>query len=79
MEDDYGLNLENEKKLLDSERNASMKALENTRNQYAEMLLGSMGKDIEDVLSGKVKVKLTWKEKMKYKIRGFIDTILKIF
>ena len=43
------------------------------------MLLGSMGKDIEDVLSGKVKVKLTWKEKMKYKIRGFIDTILKIF
>ena len=52
MEDDYGLNLESEKKLLDSERNASIKALENTRNQYAEMLLGSMGKDIEDVLSG---------------------------
>ncbi len=79
MEDDYGLNLGSEKKLLDSEKEASMKALEIAKNQYAEMLLGDMGKDIEDVLSGRVKVKLSWKEKMKYKIRGFIDTILKIF
>ena len=37
----------------------------------SEMLNGSMGKDIDDVLSGKKQVKLTWRQKMKYKIDNF--------
>lgn len=73
------LELEQEIKLLNSEREANAIALESTRNSYANMLMGEMGKDIDDVLSGKVKVKLSLSEKIRYKIRGFIDCILRIF
>ena len=71
--------LEQELKLLNSEREANTAALERTRDSYAQMLMGEMGKDIDDVLSGKVKVKLSLSEKIRYKIRGFIDCILRIF
>ena len=43
------------------------------------MLRGSMGKDIDDVLSGKVKVKLSFFEKMKYKINFWLDKIFNTF
>ena len=37
-----------------------------------------MGKDIDDVLKGKVKIKLSWKEKMKYKIKYYINKLFEI-
>ena len=47
--------------------------LENERKKYAEMLRNDLGKDINDVLHGKVKVKLTFKEKLKYFINMIFD------
>ena len=64
---------------LESERQKGNEAITNRRNRYAEMLMGEMGKDIDDVLSGKVKVKLRFKDKVKYKVRGFIQSITKYF
>jgi hypothetical protein len=61
--------------LLKSDRNISKKMLESTRNMYADKLKGKLGKDIDDVLSGKKKVKLSLRERTKY----FIDKILRMF
>lgn len=71
--------LEREFIALESERQKSAAAIENRRNKYAEMLLGDMGKDIDNVLSGKVKVKLPMKDRIKYKVRGFFSALLKFF
>ena len=73
-------------KILDREAESQWKELdridENTdwdelqkfrKQQYAEMLRGSLGKDILDVTSGKVKVKLTTKEKIKYWFKKFFE------
>ena len=65
-------NLENDKKM-------SILAIKNEQEKMARMLRGSMGKDIDDVLSGKVKVKLSFFEKMKYKINFWIDKIFNTF
>ena len=59
--------------LLKSDRNISKKILESERNLYAERLKGKWGEDIDMVLSGKKKVKLTFKEKVRY----FFDNLLK--
>lgn len=53
--------------------------LDQHKCQMAEMLNGELGKDIHSVLSGEIKVKLTLKERIKYKIRGFFDTIFRYF
>jgi hypothetical protein len=37
-----------------------------------------MGSDIDNVLSGKEIVKLTFYEKVKYKIRNFLDILFNI-
>ena len=66
-----------EKKALDSEKNMSRKALSFQRNKIAEELLGGMGKDMEDVLSGKVKVRLPFLTRLKYKINFFVNKIFK--
>ena len=58
-----------------SEHRMGQAAIKGHQNNISQMLNGSMGKDIDDVLSGKKQVKLTWKEKMKYKI----DNFLKLF
>lgn len=65
-------NLENDKKM-------SILAIKNEQEKMARMLRGSMGKDIDDVLSGKVKVKLSFFEKMKYKVNFWIDKIFNTF
>ena len=65
-------NLENDKKM-------SILAIKNEQEKMARMLRGSMGKDIDDVLSGKVKVKLSFFEKMKYKINFWLDKIFNTF
>ena len=44
----------------------------------ANLLLNDMGKDMDDVLKGKVKVKFSWKEKMKYKIKT-IDLLFTLY
>ena len=66
-----------EKKALDSEKNMSRKALSFQRKKIAEELLGGMGKDMEDVLSGKVKVRLPFFTRLKYKINFFVNKIFK--
>jgi len=64
-----------ELELLKSDRNISKKMLESTRNMYAERLRGELGNDIDDVLSGRKKVKLSLRERTRY----FIDKILRMF
>jgi hypothetical protein len=54
-------------------------AVQNQRDRYASLLKGEMGKDIDDVLSGKVKVKLSFWERVKYKTRHFLDVIFNMF
>lgn len=45
--------------------------LNSCKQKYSDLLKNEMGKDINDVLNGKVKVKLSFKERLKY----FIDNI----
>lgn len=71
--------LEREISLLESDRSTSDKAIRSRMDAYSKMFHGEMGKDIDEVLSGKRKVKMTFREKMKYKIRYIIDTIFRIF
>ena len=57
----------------------SRRALNFQQRRIAEELLGDMGKDMDDVLSGKVKVKLPLLMRIKYKINFWIDKLFKIF
>lgn len=40
------------------------KMQEEGKNKYAELLMGSLGKDIQKVTSGKVKVRLPFKQRL---------------
>jgi hypothetical protein len=64
---------------LESDRRHTELAVQNQRDRYANLLKGEMGKDIDDVLSGKVKVKLSFWERVKYKTRHFLDVIFNMF
>lgn len=64
---------------LNSERNLSNKIIQGTQYNIANELLGEMGKDIDDVLSGKKKVKLSLMEKIKYSLRYYINKLFKLF
>ena len=55
------------------------RAVEFERNRWAEMLKGSMGEDIKDVLSGKKKVRLTFNEVLNYKLKFYKNKIKKMF
>lgn len=74
---DYTLN--REKRALDNDRLMTKRALSIQQTQIANELRNGMGEDIENVLSGKVKVKLSFKERMKYKIRFFLKKIFNTF
>ena len=50
-----------------------------SKGELQKSLLGDMGKDMDDVLSGKVKVKLPLLMRIKYKINFWIDKLFKIF
>lgn len=65
-------NLENDKKM-------TQLAIKNEQNKIAEKLKGSMGNDMEDVLSGKTKVKLSFFERLKYKINFWLDKFFRMF
>jgi hypothetical protein len=55
------------------------RAVESEKNRWAEMLKGSVGEDIKDVLSGKKKVKLTLNEVINYKLKFYKNKIKKMF
>ena len=56
-----------------SEKRMDMLALKGLQWNIAEQLNGSMGKDMNDVLSGKKKVKLTFWTKLKHKFNSFLS------
>jgi hypothetical protein len=49
------------------------------KNRWAELLKGEVGQDMKDVLSGKKKVKLSFKEKLYYTFRFYKNKIKKWF
>lgn len=55
-----------------SERRMSDMALKGHQAMLSDMLNGSMGEDIDEVLSGRRKVKLTFWEKLRYKLDAFL-------
>lgn len=61
----------NEKEIFDT-------TLKNEQIRLANMLKGEMGKDIQDVLSGKTKVKLSWSKRCYYKIKNFFIRLFNI-
>lgn len=67
-----------ELKEIDKEREVFNQELSNKRQHMANMLLNDMGKDIDDVLNGRVKVELSRKEKFKYKIKYYINKLFEI-
>lgn len=68
-----------EKRALDNDRLMTRRALNIQQNQIARDLQNGMGQDMMDVLSGKIKVKLSFKERIKYKIKFFLKKIFKTF
>lgn len=67
--------LNRELKGLQSDRECYKNDLKNQQEKYAYFLRNELGEDIDNVLNGKVKVKLSFKEKLKY----FIDKIFNSF
>lgn len=68
-----------EKRALDNDRLMTKRALEHQRKLMADGLLGEMGKDIENVLSGKVKVRLSFWEKFRYKVKFIVNKFFNTF
>ena len=68
-----------EKRALDNDRLMSRRAINFQQRRIAEELLGDMGKDMDNVLSGKVKVKLPLLMRIKYKINFWLNKFFKTF
>lgn len=68
-----------EKRAFDNDRLMTRRALNIQQNQIAMDLQNGMGQDMMDVLSGKIKVKLSFKERIRYKIKFFLKKIFKTF
>lgn len=64
---------------LKNDKIMTQRAVDFEKNRWAEMLKGSVGKDIDDVLSGRKKVRLTWNEIINYKLRYYKNKLNKIF
>lgn len=75
----FDFNIDEELDKMNKEKKSLEMALDNRRNEIASMLMSDMGKDIDDVLSGKKKVKLSFFEKVKYSFRFYIDKLFKLF
>ena len=58
---------------LRSEKRMDTLALKGHQWNIAEQLKGSMGKDMNEVLTGKKKVELTFWAKLRYKINNFLS------
>lgn len=76
MNGDYELN--RELKGWKNDKLMTERAVEFERNRWAEMLRGNLGKDIDDVLSGKKKVRLTFNEVINYKLKFYKNKIKKM-
>ena len=57
----------------ESEKRMDALALKGLQWNIAEQLKGSMGQDMNDVLSGKKQVKLSFWRKLKYSIDNFLS------
>lgn len=71
----YNFELNRELNELNKERISNEISLDKERERLSVLFKNGMGKDIDEVLSGKEKVKLTFSEKMKYKIKYYLDKI----
>ena len=74
---DFELN--RELRELKKENDSYEAELSRQRQLMAQSLKEEMGRDMMDVLSGKVQVKLSLWERIKYKIRFYIDKLFEIF
>ena len=73
------INTSRELRALKNDMLMTEKAVQYQQNAWKEKLKGGVGEDIDDVLSGRVKVKLTWKEKLGYKLRYLKAKLMKLF
>ena len=76
MGNSYELN--RELRGLKNDKLMSDRAVDAEKRIWAEKLRGEVGKDINDVLSGKKKVKLTFGEVVSYKLKYYKNKIKKI-
>lgn len=56
-----------------SEKRMDTLALKGLQWNIAEQLKGTMGKDMNEVLTGKKKIELTFWAKLRYKINNFLS------
>ena len=64
---------------LNNDKKITELAVKSQQIKWAELLKGHVGKDINDVLSGKVKVKLTFGEIISQKLRTYKKKITNEF
>ena len=69
------IELNRELRELRNERRLNEQILRNHQENMKRMLRGDLGKDMQNVLSGKTKVKLSFFEKLKYKVDFYIKKI----
>lgn len=55
------------------------RAIANKQEEIARKLQGEMGQDMMDVINGKKKVKLTFKEKVSFLVKIFWNKLFEIF
>lgn len=71
----YNIEIERELSQLKLDQDRGKHELENEKMRIASLLLNDMGKDIDDVINGKVAVKMSYFEKLKYKIKFILNKI----
>lgn len=79
MDDTNGFEYQREVVHLRNDKKMTERALMSQRNEWNRLLNGSLGKDMEDVLSGRKKVTLSFKERLNYKIKLFKNKLRKLF
>lgn len=73
------LDLVREARGLKNDKIMTNRLLDEEQQTMKNSLMGDLGKDMDDVLSGRVKVKLSWKEKIKYKVNFWLNKFFKTF
>ena len=71
----YNSELNRELKEIEKDRVKYEIELEKQQEKISMMLKGEMGKDMHNVLDGKVKVKMPLIDKVKYKINYFLNKL----
>lgn len=77
MELDY--ELIRECRHLNNDKMMTERAVESEKKRWETLLKGSVGQDIKDVLSGKKKVKLSFKERFNFKVKKYKNKVKKMF